>query len=378
MTLAAGIPQKDACRLCLIHNIYLFITMRHHFNLSLMTAMLAVCSLTACVTDEEYGNSPSDNTADGRIRFVPMEFGREATRGAQTEAGDITYYGVSCAVCPVTDTYTTVGCGSYFYNEQMAAAAGTSKYYWPGSNYKLSFYAYTPYGNSNLTLTSLATKTGFPTYNYTVPQGTAAQVDVMTADTLDVVATATTTPIRLYFRHRLTDLRFKVRNQHPTQSLTVKSISVAGMKYTGTWENPAWTLTGQANTVSSYPLTYNATTAVAAGATVDITGDNNHFMVLPQTIASGTTFLKVMTSEYGSDRTYTHILDNDLILTMSKSYSFTLVLGDGELTVDTDNPEVYDWEPTVVYVTNSGVDARNPEYEGQNIGAGTVGVNDWQ
>ena len=339
--------------------------MIHHFALSLTTVVVAVCSLTACTADSEYDYSPSNNLTDYHIRFVPMEVGH-ITRGAKTTAGDITCYGVSCAIYSATNSYSTAECGSYFYNEKITTATETGKYYWPGSNYKLSFYAYMPYGNSNLVLSSNATKTGFPSYTYTVPQSTAAQVDVMTADTMDIVAEATSTPVKLYFRHRLADLRFKVTN-HFTTPLTVKSISIGGMKYTGTWQNPSWSLTGEANTVSSYPFIFKDETVIEAGDTVDITGESNHFMVLPQTISAGTTFLQVKILQDDKENIYTHELDANLTLSMSKSYTFTLMLGKSGFIVDTGDPEINDWKRMG---SDDGEEAQTVKY-------GAVDLNDW-
>lgn len=294
------------------------------------------------------------------IRFQAFDYVPSPTRGTQVSAAAITSYGVSCAAYPSGSSYTSAGCGSYFFDEAITAASGTSAYYWPASSNKVSFYAYTPYGNGSLTLSSLSTKTGYPVYSYTVPQAVASQVDFMTADTVDIVSPAATLPVRLYFRHRLVDLRFKVTNQHPSLPLTVKSISVVGMKYAGTFENPSWTLTGSANTVDTHPFYFAPNTVVSASATVDITSTANHFMVLPQTIYAGTTFLKIVTTESGVDRVYTHILPSSLTFIMSKSYCFTLILGDGVLIVDEDT-SVTDWVQDSQTVSNTG-----------------VSVNDWE
>ena len=286
--------------------------------------------------------------------------GSVVTRGAQVSS--ISNFGVSASVYDkdAVGGYTSAGCGSYFFNEQIQTATGRSNYFWPGSSYKVSFYAYLPYGNSALSLSSPKTKTGFPVYSYTVPTAASEQLDVMTAKVLDMAGTATTTPVMLTFEHKLADIRFKVTNQHPTDALTVSSIQVCSMKYTGTLENDTWTLTGSANSPSSSPFTFTPSQSVAAGATTDITGTANHFMVLPQTVASGTTIFVVKTTEYGSERTYTHVLTSDFTFEKAKSYTFTLILGDAQLIVDPET-DINDWESTVQYVSNTA-----------------VGVNDWQ
>ena len=346
------------------------------------TAVLLMATACSDITlDENITVTGEAEREAGQIAFSPMEIGphdsETVTRATQVTTAAITSYGVTSSVCDAaTGSYTTSQCGSYFYNEEVLAETGRCGYYWPGSSYKISFFVYAPYGESALTLYSPRTRKGFPVYSYTVPQEVAGQLDFMTADVLDRVATPTTTPVVLTFQHRLADLRFKVQNQHPENALTVKSIAVCGMKYTGTLENDTWKLTGSANTPASNPFLFTANTNVAAGTTVDVTGTSNHFMVLPQPISSGTTFLVVKTTEYGSERTYTYDLDAALTLDMGTSYTFTLIVGDGLLVVDPDT-EVNDWEVEQVYL-NGSVDTNPQEPSDQNIGGGTVTINDWK
>ena len=347
-----------------------------------LTAILLLT--TACSSDSTFDdNIPVIGEAErsaGQIAFSPMEIGSHnseiVTRAAQTTTSTITSYGVTSSVCDATTgSYATAECGSYFYNEEIAAATGRCKYYWPGSSYKISFFAYAPYGEG-VTLSSPKTKAGFPVYSYTVPQGVAAQLDFMTADVLDRVATPTTTPVTLTFYHRCSDIRFNVTNRNTSYDLTVKSITLCGMKYSGSFEGDTWTLTGSPNTASNHPFTYTVQKEIEAGATVDVTETENHFMVLPQTIAAGTNFIVVKTTEYGAEKTYIYNLDAALTLEKGKSYTFNLIIGDGQLIVDPDT-DVNDWEVTQVYL-NGSVDANPQEPSDQNIGGGTVTINDWQ
>ena len=371
--------------------------MRNKFFIPLTAIALF---FAACSQDGSYDNdTPGGEIDNGQIAFRPMEIGSNSseidpTRAIQTTTATITTYGVSSSVCDAsTGTYASVGCGSYFYNEEITAATGRCKYYWPGSSYKISFFGYAPYGEDILTLSSAASKIGFPVYSYTVPAGVAAQLDFMTADVLDRIATPTTTPVTLTFKHRCSDIRFSVTNRNPNDALTLKSISLVGMKYAGTFEGETWTLTGLANTSSSHPFTFTTNTEIAAGATIDATGTINHFMVLPQTISSGTDFIIVKTTEYGAEKTYTYTLDSNITLEKGKSYTFSLIIGNGELVVDPDT-DINDWEVVQVYLTgdvdingyddtdqsvsDGGVNTNPQDPEGQNVGGSTVGVNDWQ
>lgn len=360
-------------------------------KLFLMLAAAALLTTACSQHDEPQQQTDTPQKAQKNIFFSPMEFGM-LTRATATTTADITTFGVSCAVYPAASTYATAGSGSYFYNEPVDAAIGTCKYFWPGSSYRVAFYAYVPYGNASLSLTSPATQQGFPTYTYTVPQNVTSQRDVMTASVIDNPGTPTDTPVTLTFYHRLTDIRFSVTNQHPENALTVKSIKLCGVKNSGTYTTgSSWVLTGDRNTEDSYPLTYSPNTVVAPEETADITATSCHFMVLPQTVTAGTTFLVVTTEEYGAERTYRYVPEANISLEMGKSYRYTLILGDGRLIVDPDT-DINDWTVEVRYLTGNvnvntpdgesqslneaATNTNDPDPTGQNVGSGSVETND--
>lgn len=314
--------------------------MRHNFSLPL--AIASLLTMSACTQ-----NDSSYNDIDGQTPIVLKanqdDSGDVPSRAAQQTAGTITSFGVSASVYGASSTYTSAGCGSLFYNLQVQKSTGATGYYWPTNDYKLSFFGYYPYGNAAITL-SAATTTGRPSYTVTIPENAANQIDFMTAELLD--QGYTTTPpasLSLSFAHRLTDIRFKAYNQQAS-SLTVKSIAIYGVKYTGTYTTgTSWSLSGSVNSSSSHPFQLSLNTAVASKATVDLTGTSNHFIILPQTVASGTNFFVIKTIEDSEERTYTYTLDTDYVLVMGRSVTFNLTLGNGELTV---NPvTVVDWEP---------------------------------
>lgn len=299
--------------------------------------VLAVLLHTACTEDLTSGmtESPITFTIDGNS-FEASGI----TRGAQV--GSISNFGVSASVYDkdAVGGYTSAGCGSYFYN-QSATNGTPMNYYWPTSDYKVSFYAYYPYGNSAFTVQSAANSNGIPTYAYTVPEAIASQVDVMTAQVTDRLA-SNHSAVPLFFAHRCTDIRFTAYNQQ-SDPLTVKSVAIYGVKYSGTYTNGnAWTLSGSANSSSSHPFLLSLNTTIAAETTVDLTGTTNHFIMLPQTVPNGTDFLVVKTLEDGEEKTYTYTLANNYELIMGKSVTFRLILGNGTITI---NPvTVVDWQ----------------------------------
>lgn len=316
--------------------------------------------------------------SQANIKFTPMEFGDAAstvTRSSQTTTSTITSFGVTASIYAANSDYTEAECGSYFYNTEIEAATGVSKYFWPGEDKRLSFYAYVPYGSSELRL-SESTKLGYPSYSYTVPQGVAEQVDFMTADVLNHSGAATETPVTLTFYHRCANIRFKVYNRNTTSPITVKSISVCGMKYAGIFENNAWTLTGSINTSSTHPFVFATDTSIPTETTVDVTGETCQFMVLPQTVAVGTNFLVIKTTENDSEKTYTYDLESNLILVEGKSYTFALELGDGTLIVDP-NTEIQDWAPEVKYLGVETVGSNNDWAQPPIENGEDNGIEDW-
>lgn len=225
---------------------------------------------------------------------TPWPSEKAATRGTKVIATDITDIGVSASIYPSSSSYTSAGCGSYFYKESITIGTPT-KFYWPTSDYRMSFFAYYPYGNSAFTVQSAASATGHPTYAYTVPTAIGSQVDVMTASQTDI-AGGSSSPVSLSFSHQCAAIKVRITNS-TTAAITVNSVSIEGVEYTGTLCNGTWTLSGTKNSSSVNPFTLTCNTAVAASATADLTGTANIFLMLPQTLTSSAKLKMVIDSE---------------------------------------------------------------------------------
>lgn len=216
------------------------------------------------------------------------------TRGTKISTAGINPFGVSASVCESSASYTSVGCGSYFYN--IEAATGIAlPYYWPTSSYKLSTFAYYPYSNAAFTLQSSASSTGAPTYAYTVPSAIGNQLDVMTGQDVNHLGGGSS-PISMTMKHRCAAVNFSVTNSR-SDAITVNSISIEGVKYSGTLNEETWTLNAAVNSSSSNPFILTPNASVAAGATANITGTSNVFLMLPQTIPAGAKLKVVVDSE---------------------------------------------------------------------------------
>ena len=341
-----------------------------------LSAALIATLFTGCSNELIDAGDFPDNPANPSIDFTPMEFGvsEAVTRGAQTAKNDITAYGVSASIYPAANTFTTAGCGSYWFCDRIEAVSGRSNHFWPGASYRVSFFAYAPYGNAALTVRS-KDDLGYPVYTYTVPTAIANQVDFITANVTDHSGAGITDPVPLTFSHQLTDVRFKVYNQG-SSSITVHSIAIYGVKYSGTFSGSTWTLNAAVNSSSSNPFLLSLGTSVDAGATVDVTGTTNHFIMLPQTVASGTDIFVVDATVSGVRKTYTNTLSSALELLRGRSYTFTLKLGEGSLIVDTDT-DIQDWAVEVKYLTVSGVSTNGTFTQPSVADADDNGIEDW-
>ena len=79
----------------------------------------------------------------------------------------------------------TISLGSYFYNREVDAKKGTTEYMWPGEDRSVSFFAYAPFDNANVSISGEDTA-GRPVYSLTVPEDVKAQPDFITAEVLDM------------------------------------------------------------------------------------------------------------------------------------------------------------------------------------------------
>jgi len=303
---------------------------------------------------------------------TPWPSEKAATRGTKVIATDITNIGVSASIYPSSSSYTSAGCGSYFYKESITIGTPT-KFYWPTSDYRMSFYAYYPYGNSAFTVQSAASATGHPTYAYTVPTAIGSQVDVMTASQTDI-AGGSSSPVSLSFSHQCAAIKVRITNS-TTAAITVNSVSIEGVEYTGTLCNSTWTLSGTKNSSSVNPFTLTCNTAVATSATADLTGTTNIFLMLPQTLTSSAKLKMVIDSEeyeaelsgsWQAGKTYTYsvtkepeeILFIDLGLPSGTKWAKGNIVSDGnggyKVGEETDYGAYFSWGNVTPHFSSNG------------------------
>ena len=241
------------------------------------------------------------------------------TRGTKVATAGISNLGVSASVYPAASSYTSAGCGSYFYKESVSSGTPMS-YYWPTTDYRISFFGYYPYNNAAFTVLSAASATGVPTYAYTVPSTIASQQDIMTGQATDHPG-GSSSPVNMTLAHRCSAIHFSVTNDR-SEAITVNSISIEGVKYSGTLNENTWTLGSGVNSSSTNPFTLSSNASVAADATVDITGTSNVFMMLPQSLPA-TAKLKVVVDDEEFEIELTGIW------TAGKEYNYNIAMSEG-------------------------------------------------
>ena len=306
---------------------------KNNFFLLAGVITLAGCVMSSC-TEEVL-----EKTASNRIVFSVYDQGfnesKAHTRGAKVSS--ITSFGVSASVYSAAASYTSAGCGSYFYNESATAGLPTD-FFWPTSSYKVSFFAHYPFNNAAFTVQSASSALGAPTYAYTVPSAIGSQLDIMTGQNVNILGGGSS-PVALTMKHRCAAIRFSVTNNRST-AITLNSVSIEGVKYSGTLNEDTWTLTSAVNSSSSNPFTLSYGSSIDASATVDITGTTNIFLMLPQTLPATAKVKLVVDSE-----------ELEAAITGSwvagRQYNYSLAVKNNVLVVVDEESDIEDWKTTI-------------------------------
>lgn len=305
-----------------------------------MAALAVPLLAVSCAADAFEGSEGPTPVTGENIRFEndlkPLT-ANGGTRGTVTTLATLNSYGVSAGVHNASTSYAEGQCGNYFRDVEVSAENGETTYLWPANGYEISFYAHAPYGNSNVSLAPASTA-GRMRYTYTVPDAVSEHIDLMTAEVLDIECPSPET-VSLTFGHRLADFRFRLENS-TDHSVTVKSITVKNFDYIGTLNGTSWTTTGAAK-----DITLSVGKELASGSTMDLTGNDGHFMLIPQTVASGKRMIDLCINDGTSDVHFYSDLTQDFVAEMGKSYLFTLRLS-SKLEVS-DSSGIEDW---VLYI----------------------------
>lgn len=230
----------------------------------------------------------SDNSADTLcVRAVVTDgigndnAGRPATRAAM----QTTMYDKFNVVAAVKENGNV---GSQYYMNDVASKAGTNwvpskVYYWPGSNRQLRFLAWAP---TDASFQSVPNNPNATTLQYTTPAEAKNQRDIVAAATgfiSNPSNDATCTPVGLQFKHLCTAVIIKTGKQMTAG--TIKSVSLKGVKNSGTYDmvNSVWTLN---NSTADFTILPNQATTSTTPNGTNLNAGESTFMLLPQTLGA--------------------------------------------------------------------------------------------
>lgn len=191
---------------------------------------------------------------------------------------------------------------NYFYNVAASKSGSgynlSSTYYWPGTAYKMKFFAYAPKDNGWYMLSG-STHSGSPTISVTIPNNVNDQKDFLVAKT-DELAGNTNTAVPLTFHHALTAIRFVCGDD--MQEGTVKSVSLKNVCSKGTY-NMGTQLWSNVDTPVTFSQTLDKSTTGTANEA--LTSDAQTFMMIPQTLPDGAQLEVIFTDNSNTDHTLT-------------------------------------------------------------------------
>jgi len=209
-----------------------------------------------------------------------------ATKASTIDSAEEFYdeFGAFAFVYPTSDTWSDAGSGlspNYMYNIRVEKSEGwKTAYFWPGSGYKIKFFAYAPYNGAGLSLSSSGAL-GAPAITYEVPQSVSAQKEILTSSPEEVVGN-TNAAKTLTFSHALTAVRFTSDAMLPG---VISEISLNGVYFKGTLEIGSSSWTPDASSTRDFSQTLSVAVDGSSGQAV--TSEAQTFVMLPQTLPPG-------------------------------------------------------------------------------------------
>lgn len=173
--------------------------------------------------------------------------------------------------------------GKVFINGAQFYADGKSKngknYYWPTSG-SLTFYAFTPTENANLSVNDNV-------LSYTVPTDNSAQIDLMTAKAENQTKATNGGVVKLSFAHVLSKVSFKGYTSISGQTAEIESITLHNVNSVMATGLDGTTATAPTPQYVNYSLGMSNTKAVTsadANKADNLTADDGAMLLVPQTL----------------------------------------------------------------------------------------------
>lgn len=205
------------------------------------------------------------------------------------------------------DNWDNTKASNYMYDIAVSKAGNSwspsSTHYWPGSSYKMKFFAYAPKSNDAYRLSDKAA--GVPTITCTVPDDVSKQQDLLVAASEEING-GSNTAVNLTFHHALTAVKFVCGND--MKAGVVKSVTLKNVNSTGTYnfETKTWNNIG---TPKDFSQTLNKNSTGTANEV--ITEEPQTFMMIPQTLPEKAT-IEVIFNDGTNDYTLTCDIANSV------------------------------------------------------------------
>ena len=181
---------------------------------------------------------------------------------------------------------------------QGAGATASTEYtplkYWPKEEIAanaLSFIGYYPYNATGITVTNFGT-TKYGSFNFTVQDAVADQVDLMVSDAVENQYYSTNSGVVPFsFHHALTRVLFQMKTDIDYETkgttITVNSLEVTNLKNSGTFDLESTYSAGSWGSqagAKTYAIPVPTTALSTTAAPEDVAA--NVFLLMPQTIAN--------------------------------------------------------------------------------------------
>ena len=256
---------------------------------------MALFLFVACSSNDE------EQQTSSQIAFAPSlrTIGRATLKSAWvTEGENADAFKVLAVGEEAGNPVTLINNEAVSYQNGLWQTA--SKHYWPAYSSQINFYAYYPASLAEVFNYNVGNA---PTLTYAVPAATAEQVDILAA-TASHTPSASNSVVNLEFNHLLSGVYFTYQSEGLAG--TIKSITISNHYSAGTYTfGTGW---GSLNTTRTLALTPNMEVSLAEAADKVIVPVTAPYLVMPQTLADGSTITVVFEDAKG----ITHNLSTEL------------------------------------------------------------------
>ena len=245
------------------------------------------------------------------------------TRASLTSTEDINGFGVCASVYPADSSYTSAVCSSYINNEYVEPGVPMN-YFYPTADYKMSFFAYYPYSESDTNAFHIysANSTGAVAYYY-CNDATGFNCDIMTGQVVDRLG-GSTEPVDITLSHRCAAVHVNITNNRE-DTIQINDIAFSDITVEGRLRENSW----YEFWPPDYYTSFSPNLLVAPDTTINITGTDDVFMMIPQTLTEyaalgltvdGVDYTTSISGEWQQGKQYTYSVSVEpLVLKLDRS-----------------------------------------------------------